>query len=140
MGCYSKAVLFSDPVLNGPDFIFRKLDDPPAAYASQVAVMLVTIDMFIVEMAVLEIDLLDKAAFDEEGDGPVQGGLGDPLFLVPQPQEELIHVEVVVDSENLLDDRFPLRRVAKPLFFDVFPKFLDGNHDYTIIIEIHFQL
>ena len=83
MGCYRKVVLFPNPALNGPDFIICKLNDPAAADASEVAVMFVTVDVFIVEVPVLEIDLLDQSAVDEEGDSPVQGGLGDPFFLVP---------------------------------------------------------
>jgi hypothetical protein len=139
MGCYSKIVLFPDPGLNDPDFIICKLNDPSAADTSEVTVMFVAIDVLIVEMAVLEIDLFNQSAVDEEGYGPVQGGLGDPFFLVPQSQKELIHVEVIVDSEDLINDRLPFRRVAEPLFLDVFSKLLDGIHDRTIIIEIHYQ-
>jgi len=90
-------------------------------------------------MPVLEIDLLNQSAVDEERDGPVEGGLGDPLLLVPQPQEELIHIEVIVDREDLIDNRLPFRRVAEPLFLDVFAKLFDGIHDEAIIIEIHYQ-
>jgi hypothetical protein len=139
MGCYGKVVLFPDPGLNGHDFIICKLNDPSAAHASEVTVMFVAIDVFIVEMPVLEIDLLNQSAVDEERDGPVEGGLGDPLLLVPQPQEELIHIEVIVDREDLIDNRLPFRRVAEPLFLDVFAKLFDGIHDEAIIIEIHYQ-
>jgi len=139
MGCYSKIVLFPDPALNRRDSVICKLNDPSAADTSEVTVMFVAIDVLIVEMAVLEIDLLNQSAVDEEGDGPVQGGLGDPLLLVPQPQEELIHIEVIVDREDLIDNRLPFRRVAEPLFLDVFAKLFDGIHDEAIIIEIHYQ-
>ena len=101
--------------------------------------MLVAIDVLIVEVPVLEIDLLDQSAVNEEGDGPVEGGLGDSFFLVSQSQKELIHVEMIVDREDLIDNRLPFRRVAQPLFLDVFSKFLDGIHVHAIIIEIHYQ-
>jgi hypothetical protein len=139
MGCHSKAVLFPNTILNGPDFIICKLNDPAAANTSEVTVMFVAIDVLIVEMAVLEIDFLNQSAVDEEGDGPVEGGLGDALLLVPQPQKELIHVEVIVDREDLIDNRLPFRRVSQPLFLDVFTKFLYSIHGRTIIIEIHYQ-
>jgi hypothetical protein len=139
MGSDGKIVLFSDFTLDAYDFIICKLDDPAAADTSKVAVMFVAIDVLVVEMAVLEIDLLNQSAVDEEGDGPVQGGLGDPLLLVPQPQKEFIHIKMIVDGEDLIDNRLAFRRIPQPLFFDVFAKFLDGVHNSTIIIEIHYQ-
>lgn len=84
MGCYRKVVLFPDPALNGPNLIICKLNDLSTTHTSEVAVMFMTIDVLIVEMTVLEIDLLDQSAVDEEGDGPVEGGLGDSFFLVSQ--------------------------------------------------------
>jgi hypothetical protein len=112
MGCYSKAVFLPDPSLYGSDLIICKLNDSAAVDTTKVAVMLVTIDVLIVEVAVLEIDLLNQSTFNKEGDGPVEGGLGDSLLFVPQTQKEIIHVEVIMDREDLLDNRFPLRRVA----------------------------
>jgi hypothetical protein len=139
MGCYSKAVLLPDPSLNGPDRIICKLNDSAAVDTSEVAMMFVAIDTLIVEMAVLEIDLFNQTAVNEEGDGPVEGGLGNPLLLVSQPQEEFIDVEVIVDGEDFLNDRLPLRGVSHPLFLNIFPKFLDSIHGRTIFIEIHYQ-
>ena len=101
--------------------------------------MLVAIDVLIVEMAVLEIDLFNQSTVDEEGDGPVQGGLGDCFSFIPQTQIEVVHVEVIVDGKDLINDRLPLRGIAQPLFPDIFPKLLDGIHDGAIIIEIHYQ-
>ena len=85
MGCYGKAVLFPDFSLNAHDFIICKLDDPAAGDTSKVAVMFMAVDVLVVEMAVFEIDFFNQSAVDEEGDGSVQGGLGNPLLLVPQP-------------------------------------------------------
>ena len=101
--------------------------------------MFVAIDVLIVEMAVLEIDFLYQSAIDKKGDSSVDRGLGDPLILIPQPQKELIYVEVIMDCEDLFNNRLPFRRVAKPLFLDIFPKLLNCIHDHTIIIEIHYQ-
>ena len=83
MGCYRKVILFANPTLNGLDFIICKLNDPAAADTTEVAVMFMAIDVLVVQMAVLEIDLFDQSAVDKKGDGPVKGGLGDPLLLVP---------------------------------------------------------
>jgi hypothetical protein len=104
-----------------------------------VTVMFVAIDVLIVEMAVLEIDLFNQSAVDEEGDGPIEGGLGDRFSFIPQTEVEFIHVEVIVDGENLINDRLTLRCIAQPLFPDIFPKFLYGIHGGTIIIEIQYQ-
>jgi hypothetical protein len=139
MGCYRKVVLFPDPALNAVDFIICKLNDSAAVDTTKVAVMLVTIDVLVVKVAVLEIDLLNQSAIYKEGDGPVEGGLGDSLLFVPQPQKELIHVEVIMDREDLINDCLPFRSVAKPFFLDIFAKFLYGFHDLTIIIENHYQ-
>jgi hypothetical protein len=139
MGCYRKVVLFPNPGLNGPDFIICKLNDSAAADTSEVAVMFVAIDLLVMEVAVLEINLLNQSTVDKEGDCPIQGGLGDPLLLVPQPQEELIDIEVIADREDFIDNRFPFRCIAEALFLNVFAKFLDSVHDLTIIIEIHYQ-
>lgn len=139
MGCYSKAILFPDSSLDGPNCIICKLNDPATVDTSEVAVMFVAINALVVKVTILEINLLNQTAVNEEWDGPVEGGLGDPLILVSQTQEEFIDVEVVVDSEDFLNDRLPFRGVSHPLFFDVFPKFLNGIHDHAIFIEIHYQ-
>jgi hypothetical protein len=80
--CDGKVVLFPDAFLQISDFIIGKLYDPAATIAPQVRMILMTINVFIVEMAVLKIDLFDEAAFDEEGNGPVEGGLGYPFSLI----------------------------------------------------------
>lgn len=139
MGCYCKVVPLPDPILNGPDCIICKLNDPAAADTSEVAVMLVAIDVFVVEVAILEIDFLNQTTVNEERNGPVEGGLGDPLVLVSQTHKEFIDVEVIVDGEDFLDDRFPLRGVSHPLFLDVFPKFLYGVHNTLFLLRLIFN-
>ena len=74
--------------------------------------MLVTIDVLIVEVVVLEIDLLNQSTVYKEGDGPVEGGLGDSLLFIPQTQKEFVHVEVIMDREDLINDYLPFRRVS----------------------------
>jgi len=94
---YDETVLFPHLVLNLCDFVIRELKDPSAADASEMAVMFVTINVFIVEMTILEIDLLDQSTFHEEGNGSVNRSLGNYLFLVSQAQKELIHIEVIMN-------------------------------------------
>jgi len=102
-------------------------------------VLFVTIDMFIVEVTILEIDLLDQSTFDEKGNGSVDRRPRNDLFLVPQSQKKLIHVKVIVNRENLLDNRLPFRGVAKSLVSDKCTKFSNLVHNDTIIVETQFQ-
>jgi hypothetical protein len=125
-------------MLNGCDFVFWEFNDPPAANTSQVAVISVTVDMFIMEVAILEIDLLDQSTFNEQRKGSVDRGLANGFVLVPQTKKKLIHIEVTVNRENGPDDRLPFRSVPQPFLLDKFPKFLNFIHDRSIIIiEIH---
>jgi len=76
-------VLSADIILKVQDFIICELKNTAAANASKMAVMFVTVNMFVMQMPVLEIDLLDEATFDEKRDRPVNGSLGNSLLLVP---------------------------------------------------------
>lgn len=139
MGSYDKTVLSPDPILYVYDFILSELEDPSTADASEMGVMFVAIDVFIVEVAIFEIDLLDQFAFDEEGKRSVNRGLRNDHFLVSQTQKEFIRIEVIMKRENLLNNHLPLRSVPESLLFDVFPEFSDRFHDLAIIIETHFR-
>lgn len=137
MRSYDKTVLLPDLIPNFHEFIVSNLKDPSAADTSEMAVMFVTIDVFIVEVAIFEIDFLDQFAFDEEGKSSVNRGLRNDHFLVSQTQKELIRIKVIMKRENLLNDHLPLRCVPQPLLLDVFPEFLNRVHNLAIIIETH---
>ena len=76
--------------------------------------MFMTIDMFIMEVSILEKDLFDQSTFDEERDDPVDRSLGNDLFLVSHAEEKPIHIEVIMNRKDLLDDHLPFRSVSKP--------------------------
>lgn len=101
--------------------------------------MFMTVDMFVMEVTVLKIDLLDQSTFNEQGNGSVKRSLRNPLFLVSQTEKKLIYIKVIMERKNLLNDYFPFRSVSEPLLLDIFPKFMNFIHDRTIIIETHFQ-
>lgn len=109
---YDETVLFPDQILDLYDFIICKLKVPAAADAPEVAVMFMTIDMFIMEVAILEEDLFDQSTFDEERDDSVNRSLGNDLFLVSHAEKKLIHIEVIMDRKDLLNDHLPFRSVT----------------------------
>jgi hypothetical protein len=131
-----KVVLFPDAFLHDPDFIIFELYDPSTTVAPEVRMIFMAIEWFIVEMAVLKINLPDQTAFDKKGDGSIEGCLGDPLFPVSQSQKELIHIEVVMSRKDLLNDRLSLGRLAKSLLLYVVSKCSNRLHTLAIIIEI----
>ena len=76
-------ILTADFILDLFDSIVGKFDDFATGDAAEVAVVFLAENPLIVKVAVLEVDPLDQAAVDEQGDGPVYGGIGNPLILVP---------------------------------------------------------
>ena len=74
--------------------------------------MFMTIDMFIMEVSILEKDLFDQSTFDEERDDPVNRSLGNDLFLVSHAEKKPIHIEVIMDGKDLLNDHLPFRSVS----------------------------
>ena len=103
--------------------------------------MYMTIDMFVMEVAILEKDLFDQSAFDEQRNSSVNRSLGDNLFLVSHAEKKLIHIEVVMGRKNLFNDYLPFRSVSEPFSLDVIPEFLDFIHNLvkSIIIETQSQ-
>ena len=103
--------------------------------------MYMTIDMFVMEVAILEKDLFDQSTFDEERNDSVNRSLGNDLFLVSNAEKKPIHIEVIMDGKNLLNDYLPFRSVSEPFFLDVIPEFLDFIHNLvkSIIIETQSQ-
>ena len=73
--------------------------------------MFMAIDMFIMEVAILEKDLFDQSTLDEQRNRSVNRRLGNDLFLISHAEEKLIHIEVVMSRKNLLNDHLPFRSV-----------------------------
>lgn len=125
---YNETVLLPDLILNPHDFTTRKLEDFPATDTSEVTVVFVTINVLIMEVTVFEIDLLDEATLNEEGNRSVDRRLGNDLFLVSQPKKKLVHIKVVMIRKDLLNDHLPFRCPPKPSLLDVLSEFLDLVH------------
>ncbi len=85
-------------------------------------VRLVTVDVFIMHVAIFVIYLLHQPALDKQGKGAIYGGLGDLIALVAQSQIKFIHVEMIVDVEDLPQDDLPLLGIAQPLPLDKIPE------------------
>jgi hypothetical protein len=101
-----------------------KLNNLSAIQTPKVAVVFMAIDVFVMEVAVFKIGLLNEAGFQKIRNEAVYGGLGDLFFLVFQPQIELIYVEVIMCGKDLLDDGLTLRGISKPLFANKLSEYL----------------
>jgi len=101
-----------------------ELQDLPAAQAAQVIVVGVAVNMLVMPVALAEVHLPDQAAIDEQGQGPVNGGLGDLDPLLPELQIKAVHVEMPVNFEDLPENPFPLRRAAQLPAADIILKYL----------------
>lgn len=78
-----------------------------ALQTDQMIVVSVTKGMLIVGVLVVFFDLLDEAAFDEEGEGPVNGGLRHLDILSPHTFEEFCRGKMTVKGEDLVEDSLP---------------------------------
>jgi hypothetical protein len=78
------------------------------------AVVTMAVNVFIMPMPVAEIHFPDEAAVDEQGNSPVDGGLGNLGALLLQLQVEAVHVKVLMNLKNFLEDQLPLRRPPQP--------------------------
>jgi hypothetical protein len=68
----------------------------------------VAVDMLVMPVALAEVHFPDQAAVNEQGQSPVNGGLGNLDPLLPELQIEAVHVEMPVDFEDLLENPLPL--------------------------------
>jgi hypothetical protein len=82
-----------------------KLDHAAAGGADQVVVVGVTADVLVVVVIFAEVDAAHHARFDEQLERPIDGGAGDLDALLLHFEEQLIGVEVVVNGEDLSDER-----------------------------------
>ena len=69
-----EACLFAEVFLDRLKFGREDLDYRAAVQADEMVVMTMAEYMFVMGMLVVLVDLLDKAAFEEEGEGPVDRG------------------------------------------------------------------
>ena len=89
------------------DHVFTsELDDASASSAHHVVVGGLAETAFVMGLLNVEADLLEDAAADEEGEGSVDGGLGDAVTLLAEGEEQLLGFEVVGEVEDGVEDDF----------------------------------
>lgn len=94
-------------------------------YTAKMAVVLMAIYVFIMSVAGLEVCFLDEAAFEEQGDGPVDGGLGNLVILPSEPLVEFIHVEMIMNGKDHPDYFLSLGGIPQSFSVDEFPEDID---------------
>jgi hypothetical protein len=77
--------------------------------------------MFIVPMAVTKIYFPDQAAVDKQGQGPVNGGLGNLDPLLAQPEIKFIHIKMLMIFKDLPENHLPLRGSPETPLSDILP-------------------
>ena len=103
----------------------KHLDNFPASHAYQVIMVLMAEGMLIMGMFVAFLDLLDKAAFQKEREGPVNGSLRNLDTLAPHISEQFFGVEMAMEGEDLVKNSLSFLRELKALpvekFFEYRP-------------------
>jgi len=102
-----------------------ELNDLAAAQTAQVAVVLMSVNVLVVHVSVLEKDFLHQAAFHQQGQGAVYRSPGDAQAFMTQAQNKLFHIKVVMIGKNLSQDCLSFRRGSHALlgqkFLEDFP-------------------
>jgi len=118
------------PVLPG-DFLLKlfyarvlEFDDLPTAGADQVIVMFIQVTGFIARLAIAEMTLLSDAALSKQLQGPVNGGITDPGIFPAQTQVKFFGREVRADTQELLENYFPLAGRLQALVEHEGPEFV----------------
>jgi len=139
VGCREKSIPLADLILNPYDLIIRKFNDFPATNASEMAVLLVAVNVLVVKMTVLEVDLLDQSTLDKKGNRSVYRGLGNTSLSAPETQIKVIHIEMIMGRENLANNHLSLRCVPETSIFDKFPKSVDLVHGCVSLLRFNFN-
>lgn len=110
------------------DVIVLKLDDLAAIDADQVVMAGLVEVVWIVGLEIAtEVDFLDHAGLDQQGDGPVDRGPGRVEVLFADPLEELFGGEMFVVGERQAHDGIPLRGAPQTLLTDEGIQFGHGS-------------
>ena len=93
--------------------------------------VVMAVNMLVVPVPLGEIHLPDEAAIQKEGQGAVNGGLGDLGALALEQQIKLIHIKMAVPGENFPQNLLALRGAPQPPLPDIFLKYLEfGFHRF----------
>ena len=96
-----------------------EFDDLATVDADEVVVGRAVEEVGVVGLEVAaEVDLVEQAGFDEEGDGPVDGGAGDAGVGLAGAIEEFLGGEMIVAGEGGAHDGVALRGAAQAFFAD----------------------
>src|SRR5450759_1838328 len=124
-----EAVRGADGVLKTLDLWLEELDDPAAPRADQVVMMLAGVEPLVPVALLAHPDPADDARVDEELQAPVDGRPRDFLPLAPQPEMQLVGLEVLVPAEDLVEQIAPLGCELQPPLFQVAPE----EHGFAVM-------
>jgi hypothetical protein len=96
--------------------------------------VVVAINMLVVPVAFKKIHLPDEAAIHEEGQGPVNRGLGDLGAFALEQQIKLIHIKMAVPGEDLPQNLLALRGAPQPPLLDIFLKYLKFGFHRVVVM------
>jgi hypothetical protein len=120
-----KIITFPNLPLYILDSFFGKFNHLATIQTTKVAVVFMSIDMFVVQMTILEVGFLDEAALEQQGNGTVNRGLGNFLILTPEQRVKFIHVKMVMDGEYRSDYLFTLGCFSQTLIANESPEYLN---------------
>jgi hypothetical protein len=103
-----KTVLTGDFFLKPFNARIFELDDLAAGDADQMVMMFIQVTGLITGLAVAEVTLLGNATLGKQLQGPVHGGITDTRVFLAQTQVKLLGREVGTDTEELIQNGFPL--------------------------------
>lgn len=129
MGFWPEFIPHAYLVLQAFNCLIGKFNYLSTARTYQVVMMLVFMDVLVVGVLFAEDDLSEVAAGNKEGQGAIDGGLGDAFMVLPEAQQEVLGLEVFVGLEDPPEDGLSLRGVlqspglqifSEPLFFRLY--------------------
>ncbi len=113
-------------ILQAFDCFILELHYLVTAGAYEVVVVLVAMDMLVMGVFLSEYHLSKMSALYEQGEGTVDGGLGDALMVLPEAQQQVFRLKVFVRIKHPAEDGLAFRGkfqalrhkiVLEPLFF-----------------------
>jgi hypothetical protein len=117
----------------------KYLDDLSASHADQVVMVFMTEGMLIMGMFVVSLHLLDKAAFQKEGNGSVDRSLGNPDAFALHAPEEFFRGKVTVQGEDLVQDSLSFLGELKASLVEKFSEYLFLHMHILMKTERGFQ-
>ena len=108
MAFNGKTVLTGDFFLKPFNARIFELDDLPAGIADQMVMMFIQVAGLIACLAVTEMSLLGDTTLGKQFQGSVNGRITDTRVFFAQTQVKLLGRKVGTDTEELIENGFPL--------------------------------